>query len=109
MSESNQNLKLVPLPDNKLYKFEKVSISSPTLPNFIREIIQKENVFCVLIRKSDSNNQIISYRVRVFRPILTTAFSESNQKPKFCQAGKFFWIEYRLIKNGCYQRINKCL
>ena len=61
MSESNQNQKLVPLPDNKLYKFEKVSISSLTLPNIIREIIQKENNYWVLIRKSDSNNQIISY------------------------------------------------
>ena len=60
MSESNQIVKLVPLPDNKLYKFEKFSISSTTLPNFIREIIQKENVYCVLIRKSDNNNQIIS-------------------------------------------------
>ena len=80
MSESNQNLKLVPLPDNKLYIFEKVSISSTTLPKFIREKIQKENVYCVLIKKSDSNNQIISYRVRVFRPILTTAFSESKNQ-----------------------------
>ena len=109
MSESSQNLKLVPLPDNKLYKFEKVCMFSPTLPNLIKEIIQKERIFCVLIRKSDSDNQIISYRVRVFRPILTTAFSESNQKPKFCHAGKFFWIEYRLTEYGCYQRMNKCL
>ena len=100
MIESNQKLRLVPLQDKKLYKFQKVSISLPTLPNFIREIIQKENVYCVLIRKCDSNNQIISYRVRVFRSILTTAFSESNQKPKFCQTGKFFWIEYRLTENG---------
>ena len=108
MSESSQNLKLVPLPDNKLYKFEKISMFSPPLPNFIKEIIQKR-VYCVLIRKSDSDNQIISYRVRVFRPILTTAFSESNHKPKFCHAGKFIWIEYRLTEDGCYQRMNKCL
>ena len=107
MSESSQNLKLVPLPDNKLYKFEKICMFSPTLPNFIKEIIQKERVYCVLIRKSDSDNQIISYRVRVFRPILTTAFSKS--KPKFSHAGKFFWIEYRLTEDGCYQRMNKCL
>ena len=44
MSESSQNLNLVPLPDNKLYKFEKVCMFSPTLPNFIKEIIQKERV-----------------------------------------------------------------
>ena len=109
MSESSQNLKLVPLPDNKLYKFENICMLSPTLPNFIKEIIQKERVYCVLIRKSDSDNQIISYRIRVFRPILTTGFSESNQKPKISHAGKFFWIEYRLTEDGCYQRINKCL
>ena len=66
MIESSQNLKLVPLPDNKLYKFENICMFSPTLPNFIKEIIQKEIVYCVLIRKSDSNNQIISYRVRVY-------------------------------------------
>ena len=101
MSESNQNLKLVP--NNKLYKFEKISISSPTLPNFIRKIIHRENVYCVLKRKSDSNNQFISYKVKVFRPILTLVFSASNQKPKFRQAGKFFWIEFRLTENGCYQ------
>ena len=108
MSESSQNLKLVPLPDNKLYKFEEVCMFSPTLPDFVKEIIQKEIVYCVLIRKSDSDNQIISYRVRVYRPILTTAYSESNQKPKFCQSGKFFWIEFRLTEDGCYQRMNKC-
>ena len=61
MSESSQNLKLVPLPDNRLYKFENICMFSPTLPNFIKEIIQKEIVYCVLIMKSDSNNQIISY------------------------------------------------
>ena len=82
MSESSQNLKLVPLPENKLYKFEKICMFSPTLPNFIKEIIQKERVYCVLRRKSDSDNQIISYRVRLFRPILTIAFSESSQKTK---------------------------
>ena len=90
MSGSNQNLKLVPLPDNKLYKFEELSNFSPTLLNYIKEIIQKENVYCVLIRKTERNNKFISYKIIVFRPILTTAFSESNQKPKFCQAGKFF-------------------
>ena len=108
MSECSQNLKLVPLPDNKLYKFEKVCMFSPTLPIFIREIVRKERVYCVLIRKSDSDNQIISHRVRVFRPILTTAISESNQKPNFSHAGKFC-IEYRLTEDGCYQRMNKCL
>ena len=46
MSESSQNLKLVPLPDNKLYKFEKICMFSPTLPNFIKEIIQKESLLC---------------------------------------------------------------
>ena len=100
MIESNQKQRLVPLPDKKLYKFEKISISLPTLLNFIREIIQNENVNCVLKRKCDSNNQIISHRVRVFRPILTRAFSESNQKTRFGQTGKFFWIEYRLTENG---------
>ena len=46
MSESYQNLKLIPLPDNKLYKFEKFSISSPTLLKIIREIIQKKRLLC---------------------------------------------------------------
>ena len=107
MNESKQSLKLVPIPDNKLYKVEEVSLFSLTKPNFIEEIILKEKVCWVLIMKSDSNNQIISYRVRIFRPILTRAFSESNQKQKFCHTGKFFWIEYRLTENGCYHRMNK--
>ena len=77
MNESNQKLKLVPLPNDELYNFEEVSIFSPTLPNFIKEIILKSFFSCILTKRLDSNNQIISLQLRVLRPILTTAFAKA--------------------------------